>query len=93
MDKAEPEDKKLSGDDAERRHDAGVGGDVLLPAIGVYQVPGQLQGVGILPACAGAGGVDGQAVAAGFAAPQYAAATPFQAERQAIGTSILTGQL
>ena len=68
MDKAEPEDKKLSGYDEERGHDADLGGDVLLPAIGVYKVPDELQGVDILPACAGEGDVAGQIAIGGFTA-------------------------
>ena len=94
MDKAEPEDKKLPGHYAQRCDDANLGGYVLLPAIGVHQVPDTLQGVAVLPARAREGDTAGQIVTGGFTESQYVEIGQIQA--QGLGTAIalfLTGQL
>ena len=60
MDKAEPEDKKFSGNVAERGDDAGLGSDVLLPAADLHKIPDEIPFFDILSAPDSAGNADGE---------------------------------
>ena len=60
VDKAEPENKKLSGNFIERGDDTGLGCDVLLPAIGVHKIPDKVSLFYILSAQVGAGNAYGE---------------------------------
>ena len=50
MDQAEPEDQNIPGHQPECRSVSNLGGYVLLPAFGVYQVPNKVQTITLLPA-------------------------------------------
>ena len=67
VDKAEPENKKLPGNFIERGDDAGLGGDVLLPAVGVHKIPDKISLFHILSAQVSAGNADGADFAYRFA--------------------------